>query len=79
MAAATYRRQSTYKVTPNAKKEFHCLYLTEETVRESLSDSGFNIECFEVVTRDQVQFNPGGCYCYVARKQFSAQTSVTVQ
>ena len=68
MAAATYRRQSTYKVTPNAEKEFHCLYLTEETVREALSDSGFNIECFDVIRGDQVEFNPGGCYCYVARK-----------
>ena len=68
MAAATYGKRSTYKVTPNAEKTFYALYLTEETVREALSEAGFNLERFELIKVDPIEFIPSECYCYVARK-----------
>ena len=60
MAAATYRKQSVYKVTPNAEKEFYCLYLTGETMRDALSGVGFNIKWFEMIRGDKVEFNATG-------------------
>ena len=68
MAAATYGKHSTYKVTPNAEKTFYALYLTEEIVREAFSKAGFNLERFVLNIVDQTESIPSECYCYVARK-----------
>ena len=68
MAAATYGKCSTYKVTPNAEKTFYALYLTEEIVREALSKAGFNLERFVLNIVGQTESIPFECYCYVARK-----------
>ena len=68
MVAATYGKHNKYKVSLNAEKTFYALYVTEEMVREVLIEAGFNLEKFEVIKVDSVEFIPSECYCYVARK-----------
>ena len=68
MVAATYGKENMYKVNPNADKAFYALYLTEEIVCEALIEAGFNLEKFEIIKVDSIEFIPSECYCYVARK-----------
>ena len=68
LANATYMKNNTYKVGPNAEKEFHCFYFTDEMVKEALAESGFSLERFEVIKVDKIGYAANECYCYVARK-----------
>ena len=65
---AAYGKHTMYKVGPNAEKEFHCFYFTDEIARETLAEAGFNIERFELIKVKPLEFAPSECYCYVARK-----------
>ena len=68
MVAATYGKHNMYRVSLNAEKTFYALYVTEESVREALIETGFQLEKFEVIKVDSVEFIPTECYWYVARK-----------
>ena len=68
IATATYGKNNTYKVGPNAEKKFHCFYFTDEMVKEALAESGFSLERFEVIKVDKIGYALSECYCYVARK-----------
>ena len=68
MAVATYMKNNTYRTSPDADRTFSGLYLTEEIVREALTEAGFNLVQSELFKVNTIEFVPSECFCYVVKK-----------
>ena len=55
---AAYGKHTMYRVGPNDEKEFHLFYFTDEIARQTLTEAGFNLERFELIKVDPMEFVP---------------------